>query len=71
MVSVICPCTECKHNGKRYRCKCKEIKLEWRNMATVNEGRVDMWVCHQYEQTDQAKEIEEEIKKGMYARWMN
>ena len=49
MVSVICPCVECKHNGRMYRCKCKEIRLVWRNMVTVNEGRVNMWVCTKYE----------------------
>lgn len=62
MVSVICPCVECKHNGRRYRCKCKEIKLEWRNMATVNEGRVDMWVCKKYEKSDYEKKINGERK---------
>ena len=52
MVSVICPCVECKHNGRMYRCKCKEIRLVWRNMVTVNEGRVNMWVCTKYEENE-------------------
>ena len=31
-------------------------------MATVNEGRVNMWICNQYELTEEAKEIDKIIK---------
>ena len=63
MVSVTCPCIECKYNGARYKCKAKNIKLTFRNMATVNEGRVNMWVCNQYELSDEAKEMERLFKQ--------
>ena len=63
MVSVTCPCIECKYNGVRYKCKAKNIKLTFRNMATVNEGRVNMWVCNQYELSDEAKEMERLFKQ--------
>lgn len=58
MSKVICPCVECIHNGKHYVCKAKKIEFTYRNMATVNEGRVDMWICKQYELSEYAKRIE-------------
>ena len=48
MVSITCPCIECEYNGKQMKCRAKDIKLTHRNMATVNEGRVDMWICNKY-----------------------
>lgn len=58
MVSITCPCVECIHNGQRYKCKAKTINLKHRNMATVNEGRIDMWVCDKYELSDEAKKMQ-------------
>ena len=63
MVSVTCPCIECKYNGKGSKCKAKNINFKFRNMATVNEGRVDMWVCNMYELSPQAKKIFELMEK--------
>lgn len=57
MSKVICPCVECVYNGKRYICNSDKVELRWRNIATVNEGRVDMWVCKQYELSDYGKKI--------------
>ena len=59
MSKIICPCVECIHNGKRYICNSDKVELKYRNMATVNEGRVDMWICKQYELSDNAKKIAE------------
>ena len=56
-VSISCPCVECKNNGARHKCKAKNITLTFRNMATVNEGRVDMWVCNKYELSEESKKI--------------
>ncbi len=63
MVSVTCPCGECMHNGARYKCTAKNIKLTFRNMATVNEGRVNMWICNQYKLSAEAKEMERLFKQ--------
>ena len=63
MVSLTCPCTECIHNGQRYKCKCKSINLKYRNMATVNEGRVDMWICDKYELSEETQRIMKKFKK--------
>lgn len=65
MTKIKCPCAECVHNGNHSICKAKEIKLTWRNMATVNEGRVDMWVCNQYEASKEAVELSEHFVKFM------
>lgn len=62
---IICPNDECIHNGgakKGYKCLCKNISLRYRNMATVNEGRVDMWVCKSYEPNETYKTLDEKIK---------
>ncbi|MBQ9589281.1 MAG: hypothetical protein IJR29_03750 [Butyrivibrio sp.] len=62
MTAITCPCVECIHNGKRYKCTAEKINFKYRNMATINEGRVDMWICNQYELTEEAKKIEEMMK---------
>lgn len=62
MVSITCPCVECKYNGKGHKCTAKAIKLTYRNMVTVNEGRVDMWVCDRYELSEFAKQIDKSFK---------
>ena len=61
MVSITCPCVECRYNGRAHKCTAKAIKLTYRNLATINEGRVDMWVCNKYELFDEAKRIEEDF----------
>ena len=33
-------------------------------MATVNEGRVDMWVCNKYEKSDFFKRFEGDFKNN-------
>lgn len=63
MVSITCPCVECIYNGKGYHCTAKSINLKWRNMATVNEGRVDMWICDKYEKSDWCKRAEKSVEK--------
>ena len=64
MVSITCPCVECIYNGQRYKCKAKAINLKYRNMVTVNEGRVDMWVCDKYELSEESKQIKQLFEKG-------
>ena len=63
-MKVICPCVECQYNENN-KCKAKEIKLTWRNMLTVNEGRVDMWICDKYSYDEQTQAIYDGIKKIM------
>ena len=66
MTKIICPCVECIHHGEKSNvCKAKDIKFTFRNMATVNEGRVDMWICNKYELSEFGKAIEKNIKKAI------
>lgn len=65
MVSITCPCIECINHGVKNKCKAKNINLKYRNMATVNEGRVEMWICDKYELSAEAKEIADAIAKVM------
>lgn len=65
MTKVYCPNSECIYNGRRGNCKADKLNLEYRNMATVNEGRVDMWICDRYELTDEAKGLMEKFKRMM------
>ena len=71
MTTIICPNDECINNGgkrKGYKCQCKKISLKYRNMATVNEGRVDMWVCKSYEPDAEYKELDERINRFMESK---
>lgn len=68
MTKILCPCTECIHNGKRNVCNADKVELKWQNMATVNEGRVDMWVCKQYELSEFAKKIDKEFADYLSSR---
>lgn len=63
MTKILCPSVECIYNGNHYVCNAKKVELKYRNMATVNEGRVDMWVCKQYELSEDAKRINKEFAK--------
>lgn len=63
MPKVICPCVDCKYNGNNHRCKADYLRFKFRNMATVNEGRVNTWVCDRYELSKQAKQLEEDAKR--------
>lgn len=61
MSKVICAAIECKHN-KNGVCKKKELNFAAGNIATVHEGRQDVWWCRMYELSDFAKEIKEMLK---------
>lgn len=69
MPKVICPCVECECHGKGNVCKADKIKLTYRNMMTVHEGRVDMWVCDKYQISDEAKELYE-AAKGIWEEYV-
>lgn len=62
MVSITCPCIECTHNGRRNKCTAKKINLKWRNMLTVNEGRIAMWICDKHEVSEEWKELETKMR---------
>ena len=61
MTKIVCPSTECIHNGKDCVCQCKKVQLSWSNVATVNEGRQDFWTCKNYERSQEDKELEDRM----------
>lgn len=67
MVSITCPCDECKYNGRGHKCTADKINLKYRNMATVHEGRINMWICEKYELSEGAKRVMEFFKE--YPEW--
>ena len=71
MPSIICGSLDCKYNGYDCKCMADKVKFTYRNMATVNEGRVDMWVCDKYSMDDESKRILEELEIIMKGRKKN
>lgn len=65
MAKIVCPCAECIYNGNKHICKAQKVNLTYRNMLTVNEGRVDMWICDRYELSPIAEQIFEGMLKLM------
>jgi len=57
MVSITCPCDECRYNGRGHKCTAKSLNMKYRNMATLHEGRMDMWICDKYELSESAKQV--------------
>lgn len=55
MESITCPCIECIHHGAHNKCNAKNINLTYRNIVTVNDGRLDMRICAEYEMKEDYK----------------
>ena len=59
---VYCPCYECKHNGKNHKCKEKSISLSSHYVTTLWEGHQAFWKCKNFEMTEEAAEIINQVK---------
>lgn len=57
MPKVICACPECKYNNDNNECTAEKILLSSGNIMTVWEGRKDVWVCQQFEMSEESKRI--------------
>ena len=68
MATITCPNTECIHNNGNYKCQCKKVELSFWNVATVNDGRRDFWVCKNYEMSDEAKALEDNFLNFLKSR---
>ena len=64
MTKLYCADITCKYHKNTDLCTAKKVLLNYRNMATVNEGRVDMLVCQQYEENEFYKRVKEELNKA-------
>ena len=56
-MKVVCPCVECKYNGKRNQCQAAKINLSGHGVHTKWEGYQHFWKCKTFELSDRAKEI--------------
>ena len=63
MGKVVCAAIECKYNEDNV-CTKEEINLSSGNIATVHQGRQDVWWCRMFELSDFAKKINELVRKG-------
>lgn len=61
MTKITCACFDCKHCSPNAECTAKEIKLTFGNIATVWEGRQDVWWCKSFEMSEEAKETYQRI----------
>ncbi len=67
MTNITCACFDCKYCNDNSQCTAKEIKIAFGNIATVWEGRQDVWWCKSFEMSEEAKDIYQriaEILKG-------
>lgn len=65
MPKVICAVPECKYNNDKNECTAKTIMLNSSNIMTVWEGRKDIWVCQQFEMSEEAKRIADMFENMM------
>ena len=63
MPKITCTCFDCKYCDDDCQCTAEEIKLTNGNIATVWEGRRDVWWCRSFEMSEEAKAIHEKVKE--------
>jgi hypothetical protein len=56
VTEITCACFDCKFCDDNAKCTAKEIKITFGNIATVWEGRQDVWWCKSFEMSEEAKE---------------
>ena len=61
MNGLRCAAIDCKYNTDKYRCSAQNVVLSEFYVMTVHEGYQHFWRCKQYEQSERAKEIEEQM----------
>jgi len=64
MAKVWCAEITCKHN-KNNLCKAKEINLSAGRVNTVYSGRMDVWKCRTFEESERFKQMSEVVKQMM------
>lgn len=63
MTKITCACFDCKYCSENAECMAEEIKLTSGNIATVWEGRQDVWWCKSFEMSEEAKDFVKRIKE--------
>ena len=67
MNGLICAADDCLYNDK-HRCISKRVNLSDHSVITVHEGRQHFWRCRNYEMSEHAKQVEEQMKAIMRRR---
>lgn len=62
MATVYCAAVECEHNDRNI-CRAKKINLSEGRVHTAHQGFLQVWTCRQYEMSDNAKRLLEEMKR--------
>lgn len=62
MNGLRCAAIDCKYNDDGYKCSAKRVTLSDSYIMTVHEGHQHFWRCKQYEQSERAKEIEQQME---------
>lgn len=63
MTKITCTCFDCKYCNQNAECEAKEIKLTSGNIATLWEGRQDVWWCKSFEMSEEAKKTYKRIRE--------
>ena len=61
MNGLICAADDCLYNDK-HRCISKRVNLSDHSVITVHEGRQHFWRCRNYEMSEHAKQVEEQME---------
>ena len=61
MNGLICAADDCLYNDK-HRCISKRVNLSDHSVITVHEGRQHFWRCRNYEMSERAKQVEEQME---------
>lgn len=64
-MKVYCAMTECKYNNDKTLCTADIIGLSYHSVMTYHDGRQEFLKCQQYEMSEDAKKLAEQIKKIM------
>ena len=62
MAKILCSSIECKHNSEN-QCRAKSINLSVGYVHTLHQGYMQHWICRTYEQSEEAKKIQEVINR--------
>lgn len=65
MTKITCACFECKYCNDNAQCTAKEIKITHGNIATVWDGRQDVWWCKSFEMSEEAKKSYQKINSWL------
>ena len=66
MTKVVCSNIECKHCGDNYVCDKDKVKMIFRSMQTVNEGRQQFLQCKDFEVDEEWNEFANNIQAQLF-----